>query len=92
MFAETKPPALPRSVPTRTLSPLLTTAAAGAPICCANVMTTSSGGATTVIGTPALILWSWGWIPPILNAVSYTHLDVYKIQLLATIIFCEKKV
>ena len=52
-LAETNPAALPISVPTFTLSPLATTASAGAPMCCPSGMTTLAVGAIASIGRPA---------------------------------------
>ena len=58
MFDETNPAAVPITWPTRTASPFLTQAAAGAPICCDNGTTAISGSGKSAIASVLLILYS----------------------------------
>ena len=59
MSEDTKPPALPTTVPTYTWSPLATAGAAGAPMCCAMDSTILLGtGIVTV--SQSDVLFSWG--------------------------------
>ena len=62
-LALTKPPALPISVPTRTVSPFLTTGSAGAPMCISMGMITCSGTGILTVGCAA-VPFSWGTAAP----------------------------
>ena len=63
MSAETKPPALPTTVPTYTWSPLATAGAAGAPMCCPMDRTILDGrGIATV--SRLEVPFSWGTPAP----------------------------
>ena len=71
-MALTKPLLLAISVPTLTSSPLATQAVAGAPICIPKGIMTSLGRGAGTILTPALSLFSFGWIPPRLKVLNIT--------------------
>ena len=73
--ALTKPPALPMSVPTMTVSPFLTTGSAGAPMCICIGMTTCWGTGICTVAMPA-VAFSCGTRAPLAERLSPFSIEV----------------